>query len=99
LLDTIKDFKNKEQYSRIFRSQLSRYELVLLLYNSIGSKSNLDVIQLYKDNDIFNNLEFDDLPKIDIATYKTRDGKEEAKKKYIEELFICFKQPENNASA
>ncbi|MCQ4872931.1 putative phage abortive infection protein [Butyricimonas paravirosa] len=61
ILDTIKDFKNWSIDSKIFRSQLSRYELIVLLFNMISSQSTKKTINLYKECDIFNNLYLNDI--------------------------------------
>ena len=55
-LDTIKSFKNWAIDAKIFRSQLSRYELVVLMFNATSSQSTRTTIDLYQEYDIFNNL-------------------------------------------
>ncbi|MBV5283413.1 MAG: hypothetical protein JZU53_13385 [Paludibacter sp.] len=61
ILETISTNIEKEKYSKIFRSQLSKYELILLLFNMVSSQSTLETLKLYKDNDIFNNINSKDL--------------------------------------
>ena len=61
LLNLIRSFDERETLVKIFRAQLSREELVLLLFNAVSSKSNRDVIHLMVDNDMFNNLNLEDL--------------------------------------
>lgn len=63
LLMSIRDYQNSAFYFNFFRAQLSRYELVILLYNAISSQSNESVIELYvnKGNTIFNNIDADDV--------------------------------------
>lgn len=61
LLNLIRSFDERETLVKIFRAQLSREELVLLFFNAVSSKSNRDVIHLMVDNDMFNNLNLEDL--------------------------------------
>jgi len=61
ILETISSNIERENYSKIFRSQLSKSELTLLLYNLVSSQSTPKTIKLYKTNDIFNNLNLNDL--------------------------------------
>jgi len=61
ILETISTNIEKERYSKIFRSQLSKSELTLLLYNLVSSQSSTETIKFYKENDIFNNLNVDDV--------------------------------------
>ena len=56
ILDTISTNIERERYSKIFRSQLSKSELTLLLYNAVSSQSTPKTLKLYKTNDIFNNI-------------------------------------------
>lgn len=60
-LDTIKYFKNWVIDAKIFRSQLSRYELVVLMFNATSSQSTSSTIDLYRSSDIFNNLCLNDI--------------------------------------
>ncbi len=61
LLHLTSGFKQKTEYYKIFRSQLSRYELLLLLYNAVSSQSTDEVKLLYKECDLFNNINADDV--------------------------------------
>lgn len=61
LLHLTSGFKEKTEYYKIFRSQLSRYELLLLLYNVVSSQSTKEVKSLYKECDLFNNIIADDV--------------------------------------
>ena len=61
MLNLIRSFDERETLVKIFRAQLSREELVLLFFNAVSSKSNRDVIHLMVDNDMFNNLNLEDL--------------------------------------
>ena len=60
-LDTIKYFKNWYIDAKIFRSQLSRYELIVLMFNATSSQSTRATIDLYRRCDIFNNLCLNDI--------------------------------------
>lgn len=61
LLRLTSGFKEKSEYYQIFRSQLSRHELLLLLYNVVSSQSTKEVKSLYKECDLFNNIIADDI--------------------------------------
>jgi len=61
LMDMISKFKEKEKYSKIFRAQLSKSELILLLYNAVSSQSSHRTVKLLIENDIFNNIESRDV--------------------------------------
>lgn len=61
LLDILDGFSNSKQYARIFRAQLSRYELILILFNAMGDNATKRTIELYLKYDIFNNLNMSDL--------------------------------------
>ena len=68
LLDSIQNFKYPNDYSKIFRAQLSSDELTVILFNSMSSQSTLKTISLLKKFDIFNNIIALDLP---ISGYDT----------------------------
>jgi hypothetical protein len=55
------EFHSPKNYSKIFRAQLSKYELVLLFFNSFGSLSTPKTRELYLNADLFNNLELKDV--------------------------------------
>lgn len=60
-LDTINYFKDWTIDAKIFRSQLSRYELIVLIFNATSSQATRATIDLYQRCDIFNNLCLDDI--------------------------------------
>ena len=55
------EFTSPLNYSNIFRAQLSKYELVLLFFNSFSSLSTIETRRLYLNADLFNNLELKDV--------------------------------------
>lgn len=68
ILDTIdnfrggiedKDYKNK--YARIFRAQLSRFEIALIICNAVSSQSTVKVITLLEKYEILNGFYNQDL--------------------------------------
>lgn len=61
ILEMASEFNSPKKYSKIFRAQLSKYELVLLFFNSFGSLSNSKTRELYQNADLFNNLELKDV--------------------------------------
>lgn len=61
LLTMIFESSEGERYSKIFRAQLSRYELVLLLYNAVSSQSSIETVTLLRKYDIFNNIIAEDI--------------------------------------
>lgn len=60
-LDTINYFKNWAIDAKIFRSQLSRYELIVLIFNATSNQVTRATIDLYQRCDIFNNLYLNDI--------------------------------------
>lgn len=60
--------KYPNDYSKIFRAQLSSDELTVILFNSMSSQSTLKTISLLKKFDIFNNIIALELP---ISGYDT----------------------------
>ncbi|MCD8032491.1 MAG: putative phage abortive infection protein [Bacteroides sp.] len=61
LIDSLQNSKNKDKFSKIFRAQLSKDELVILLLNACSSRSTRKTIDMFKSADLFNNLDIDDL--------------------------------------
>lgn len=61
ILEMVSEFSSSNKYSKIFRAQLSKYELVLLFFNSFSSLSNSRTRELYLKADLFNNLELKDV--------------------------------------
>nr|WP_262912442.1 putative phage abortive infection protein [Bacteroides thetaiotaomicron] len=55
------EFNSPQKYSKIFRAQLSKYELALLFFNSFSSLSTSKTRELYLNADLFNNLELRDV--------------------------------------
>lgn len=56
LLDTIAHFKYPNNYSKIFRAQISSNELTILLFNAMSTQSSKRTILLLREFDIFNNI-------------------------------------------
>lgn len=56
ILNIIHPFKNNKIFSKIFRAQLSRYELIIILFNATSKHSSCIAIEQLKKYDIFNNL-------------------------------------------
>lgn len=61
ILEMTSEFTSPLKYSNIFRAQLSKYELVLLFFNSFSSLSTIETRRLYLNADLFNNLELKDV--------------------------------------
>ena len=61
ILEMVSEFNSAQKYSKIFRAQLSKYELVILFFNSFGSFSTPKTRNLYLNADLFNNLELKDV--------------------------------------
>lgn len=61
ILEMAAEFHSPKKYSKIFRAQLSKNELVLLFFNSFGSLSTSKTRELYLSADLFNNLELKDI--------------------------------------
>jgi hypothetical protein len=57
----ISEAEDDKKYSKIFRAQLSRYELILLLYNAVSSQSSRETVALLIKYDMFNNIIGDDI--------------------------------------
>lgn len=61
ILEMAAEFNSPKKYSKIFRAQLSKYELTLLFFNSFSSLSTPKTRDLYLNADLFNNLELKDV--------------------------------------
>jgi hypothetical protein len=61
LLVMISESSEDEKYSKIFTAQLSRYELVSLLYNAVSSQSSIEIVTLLRRYNIFNNIIAEDI--------------------------------------
>lgn len=61
ILEMASEFNSPKKYSKVFRAQLSKYELVLLFFNSFSSLSTSKTRELYLNADLFNNLELKDV--------------------------------------
>lgn len=61
ILEHIDSMNNSIEYSKIFRAQLSRYELALMYYNSLSLMSSKRHVELLLRYDIFNGLYSSDL--------------------------------------
>ncbi len=76
--------KEQEKYCKIFRAQLSSYELLLIFYNSFSDKSNAFAQYYIKENQLFNNLNPND-----VIVYSTNTQKDFLL--FIEELLEIHK--------
>jgi len=91
LLQLISNFKESKTYYEIFKDQLSRYELLILLYSALSKQSKLTDVILLKNNYIFENLPIEDIifiyPKVkdkwDIIHKMTINGILKSKIKYL----------------
>jgi hypothetical protein len=61
ILEHIDSINDSVKYSKIFRAQLSRYELALMFYNSLSLMSSKRHVDLLLKYDIFNGLYSSDL--------------------------------------
>ena len=61
ILEMASEFNSPKKYSKIFRAQLSKYELVLLFFYSFSSLSTPKTRELYLNADLFNNIELKDV--------------------------------------
>jgi hypothetical protein len=61
VLEHIDSVVDSEKYSKIFRAQLSKFELVLMYYNSLSLMSSKRHVELLLKYDIFNGLYLSDL--------------------------------------
>jgi len=97
ILDTIDNFacndSQKKYYAKIFRAQLSRYEIALTILNALSSQSNREVIRLIKKYDILNGFYYDDL---EITKFRSRGGiineqiRIKGKQSFIADILDCF---------
>lgn len=56
ILKFIDESEKSIEYSKLFRAQLSRYELASLYYNALGSSSGAEFIELLVKYNMFNGL-------------------------------------------
>jgi hypothetical protein len=56
LLDFIDNSDDSERYSKIFRAQLSRYELALIYYNALSDMSSKRTVEMLVKYDMLNGL-------------------------------------------
>ncbi len=61
ILDMVSNFNTSKDYAKIFRAQLSKYELSALFFNSFSAQSTVKTRELYLSADLFNNLELVDI--------------------------------------
>lgn len=65
ILETIDSFRGDEdykfKYAKLFRAQLSRFEIALVICNAVSSQSTPNVIDLLQKYDILNGFYNDDL--------------------------------------
>jgi hypothetical protein len=79
-LDMISSFDIQNNYSKIFRAQLSNDELILLFFNAVSSQSTIHTVHLLQDYEIFNNLDSDDILGYEDTIEKTKSQDEQEKK-------------------
>lgn len=79
-LDMISSFDIQNNYSKIFRAQLSNDELILLFFNAVSSQSTIHTVHLLQDYEIFNNLDSDDILGNEDTIEKTKSQDEQEKK-------------------
>lgn len=98
LLEVISKFDNSKFYSNIFRAHLSNSEVLMLLYNVISRKSTLRVVTLYKDSDIFNNIDYNYVLGCKVVIEKETDEKRKDNilKDFIRELLKRKENEEND---
>jgi len=87
LMEVLYNFKDSRDYSKIFRAQLSRYELTLLLYNSVSSQSSPETVKYLSKFEIFNNIS-----SVDVYLYQYEDSVNE----FIEDLYMEYKKNQQN---
>jgi hypothetical protein len=98
ILDMVSSFDIQNNYSKIFRAQLSNDELILLFFNAVSSQSTTHTVHLLQDYKIFNNLNSDDiLGYVDtIEKTKSQDEQEKNLKVFINNILDEFlKDPAN----
>lgn len=63
LLESINDIKHldKDFYFKTFRAQLSRSEIIICLVNSVSDKTSKKFVQYIRDNNILDDLYYNDL--------------------------------------
>lgn len=67
VMDTINNFSDKKNYKKLFRAQLSRYELTLGLFNAVSSNSSLKMVKLLEEFDIFKDVYPEDIELLKVA--------------------------------
>lgn len=77
ILDTINGFDsiNKKKYAKIFRAQLSRYEIALTLFNALSIQSSEEFIDLLLRYKILNGFYFCDLIITNIELFNAGESK------------------------
>lgn len=60
-IEKIEKTENFIEYSKLFRAQLSRYELVMIYYNCISGRANEKFIRLVIEYDLFNGIYWRDI--------------------------------------
>ncbi|KAA6331865.1 hypothetical protein EZS27_019574 [termite gut metagenome] len=90
VMDTINDFSSgKDKYKKIFRAQISRYEIALGLFNAVSSKSSPMMIKYLREYEIFKDIHPDDVTWLKEIIKKDKQEKvikEEVNKDYINPL-------------
>lgn len=61
ILKNIDKAEKSIEYSKLYRAQLSRYELVMIYYNCIGGRANEEFIRLVIKYDLFNGIYWRDI--------------------------------------
>jgi hypothetical protein len=88
LQNMIADNIEREKYLAVFRSQLSRYELLILLFNIVSSQIEPEVAQMFVDNEIFKNIFPEDVLgcRYKVDQEKDKDKQREIVNDFIKEL-------------
>jgi hypothetical protein len=100
LQNMIADNTECEKYIAIFRSQLSRYELILLLYYIVSSQLEPEVAQMFVDNEIFMNIFPEDVIscKNEIDQENDKDKQRAIVNDFIKDLVLIKVEESKNVS-
>lgn len=92
VMTAVDSFDEKEKYIGIFRAQLSRYELVLMLFNAFSSNSSKQLIDLLIEFDVFKDLYPEDLSIISLlineANFDSHIKSQDRMRRIIKELLV-----------
>ena len=57
VIDSLESSNRQEiDYRKVFRAQISRYEIALNLFNAIGSRSSLKMVELLEHFELFKDI-------------------------------------------